>query len=43
VYLGERRYDARMHVGLTRATGGCVVVATSEQIEKDARLAAARG
>ncbi len=38
VYLGERRYDVRMHVALTRATVGCVVVATAEQIEKDVRL-----
>ncbi len=38
VYLGERRYDVRMHVTLTRATVGCVVVATAEQIGKDERL-----
>jgi len=43
VYLGERRYDVRMHVALTRATVGCVVVATAEQIGKDERLQKALG
>ncbi len=38
VYLAERRYDVRMHVALTRATVGCVVVATAEQVDKDERL-----
>lgn len=40
VYLGERRYDVRMYVALTRATVGCVVVATREQVAKDPRLGA---
>ncbi|MBW2528457.1 MAG: NERD domain-containing protein [Deltaproteobacteria bacterium] len=43
IYLGERRYDVRMHVALTRATVGCVVVATAEQIDKDRRLEQAMG
>ena len=43
VYLGERRYDVRMHVALTRATVGCVVVATDEQIQRDPRLARSIG
>jgi hypothetical protein len=30
-----------MHVALTRATVGCVVVATREEVERDPRLAAA--
>ena len=36
--LGQSRYDVRMHVALTRATVGCVVVATREEIERDPRL-----
>jgi hypothetical protein len=41
--LGDRRsrYDVRMHIALTRATVGCVVVATADEIARDARLAAA--
>ena len=39
--LGQKRYDVRMHVALTRATVGCVVVATREEVERDPRLAAA--
>jgi len=35
---GTTRYDVRMHVALTRATVGCVVVATDEEIAGDARL-----
>ena len=38
LYRGGHRYDVRMHVALTRATVGCVVVATAEQIERDPRL-----
>jgi nucleoside-triphosphatase THEP1 len=36
--LGQKRYDVRMHVALTRATVGCVVVATREEVERDPRL-----
>lgn len=36
--LGQRQYDVRMHVALTRATVGCVVVATPEVIAADARV-----
>jgi hypothetical protein len=39
--LGQTRYDVRMHVALTRATVGCVVVGTREEIERDPRLVAA--
>ena len=39
----RERYDVRMHIALTRATVGCVVVATAEEIAADARLAAALG
>jgi hypothetical protein len=40
--LGDKRsrYDVRMHIALTRATVGCVVVATADEIARDARLAA---
>ena len=38
LYLGGNRYDVRMHVALTRATVGCVIVATGEQIDSDERL-----
>ncbi|MBI3203977.1 MAG: AAA family ATPase [Myxococcales bacterium] len=38
---GKHRYDVRMHVALTRATVRCVVLATREEIEADARLGAA--
>jgi len=38
VGLGEKHHDVRMHVALTRATVGCVVVATGREIGKDARL-----
>lgn len=37
---GRDRYDVRMHIALTRATLGCVVVATVEEIAADARLVA---
>jgi hypothetical protein len=40
---GKSRYDVRMHVALTRATVGCVVLATREEIDADPRLKAARG
>jgi hypothetical protein len=36
---GTTRYDVRMHVALTRATVGAVVIATREAIEADQRLA----
>ena len=35
---GTSRYDVRMHVALTRATVGCVVVATEGAIAGDVRL-----
>ena len=38
--LGQTRYDVRMHVALTRATVGCVVVGTREELERDVRLKA---
>ncbi|MBI2896584.1 MAG: AAA family ATPase [Deltaproteobacteria bacterium] len=41
--LGTTRYDVRMHIALSRATVGCVVVATSEEIARDDRLAAVAG
>ena len=34
----RERYDVRMHIALTRATLGCVVVATADEIAADARL-----
>ena len=40
---GSHRYDVRMHVALTRATVGCVVVATGEAIVGDARLGGRAG
>lgn len=40
--LGTTRADVRMHIALTRATLGCVVVATGDEIARDARLAAVR-
>lgn len=39
--LGTSKYDVRMHVALTRATLGCVAVATPEEIAADPRLVAA--
>jgi hypothetical protein len=38
--LGSRRYDVRMHVALTRALVGCVVLATREELDADPRLRA---
>jgi hypothetical protein len=35
---GVRKYETRMHVALTRATVGCVVVGVREEIEGDGRL-----
>lgn len=35
------RYDVRMHIALTRATTGAIVVARHDTVEKDRRLAAA--
>lgn len=40
---GRHRYDVRMHVALTRATVRCVVLASKEEIDADARLSAAAG
>lgn len=40
---GKHRYDVRMHVALTRATVRCLVLATREALEADAKLAAAAG
>jgi hypothetical protein len=37
----DHRYDVRMHIALSRATVGCVVVATGEQVDADPRLLAA--
>jgi hypothetical protein len=39
--LATDRYAVRMHVALTRATVGCVVLATREEIDADPRLKAA--
>ena len=36
----RRKYDVRMHIALTRATVGCVIVATPAEVERDPRLAA---
>ena len=36
--LGPSRYDVRMHIALTRATVGCVVVATEAELDADPRL-----
>ena len=41
--FGTTKYDVRMHVALTRATVGCVIVATREEIEADPRLVALEG
>jgi hypothetical protein len=38
--LGRTRPDVRMHIALTRATLGCVVIATADEIARDPRLAA---
>lgn len=38
--LGTTRADVRMHIALTRATLGCVVVATAEELARDPRLGA---
>jgi len=43
LYRAGQRYDVRMHIALTRATVGCTVVATDEQIQKDERLQLAMG
>jgi hypothetical protein len=39
--LGEHRYDVRMHVALTRATVGSVVLCTTELLDRDTRLESA--
>jgi hypothetical protein len=36
--LAPTGYDVRMHIALTRATVGCTVVATPEELGRDARL-----
>jgi len=41
--FGTTKCDVRMHVALTRATVGCVIVATCEEIEADPRLVALEG
>lgn len=38
LHLASDRYDLRMHVALSRATVGCVVLATGEDLERDPRL-----
>ena len=38
--LGKRKYDVRAHVALTRATVGCVIVATQDEVDSDPRLRA---
>ena len=40
--LGAHHYATRMHIALTRATVGCVVVATAAELAADPHLAAAR-
>ena len=37
------QYDVRMHIALTRATVGCVVVGVGEQVEGDGRLGGVPG
>jgi hypothetical protein len=37
---GERSYELRMHIALSRATVGCTIVATRDEIEADPRLRA---
>ena len=41
--LGAESYDVRMHIALSRATVGCIVVATDEEIAADERLRGAAG
>lgn len=36
--LTDDRYDVRMHIALTRATVGCVIIATEADVAKDPRL-----
>lgn len=36
----DARYDVRMHIALTRATVGCLVIGSREELELDPRLAA---
>ncbi len=38
--LASTSYDVRMHIALTRATVGCIVVATADEVASDPRLAA---
>jgi hypothetical protein len=40
--LGRTQYDVRMHIALTRATVGSVVVATVEDLTQDLRLESGR-
>jgi hypothetical protein len=37
--LVPMNYDVRMHIALTRATAGCIILATPEELAQDARLA----
>ncbi len=36
--LATTNYEIRMHIALTRATVGCIVVATADEIENDRKL-----
>jgi hypothetical protein len=38
--LAPTGYDVRMHIALTRATVGCTVIATPEELARDPRLSA---
>jgi hypothetical protein len=37
---GERSYELRMHIALSRATVGCTIIATDDEVEADPRLRA---
>jgi hypothetical protein len=41
--LGAESYDVRMHIALSRATVGCLVIATEEELAADGRLRGAAG
>lgn len=41
--LGASEYETRMHIALTRATVGCLIVATHGEVEQDERLKALTG
>lgn len=36
--MGTASYDVRMHIALTRATVGCIIVATKGDLDRDPRL-----